>query len=351
MMPTTTAPPSHDNASPGVIGPAILAVLVIGTAVWLGLQPAPSEVGTATSATPPASATPAELPGFREDAWFLPDDAQLGFVEIPAGPFSMGADPTTDAQAFENERWSASSARGTVGLPAYLIARYEVTVAQFATFAAATGSPADAQALEAPPDHPVANVSWPDALAYCRWLDTGLREAPQTPPALAERLQAGWQVTLPSEAQWEKAARGTDGRRYPWGEEMRRDRANPQSGTAAPAGSIPCPRVPLRTAGYERKRVGVDPEPVPTLPVRRRGRRGRSRRRCPVDHARRLVHRPRPQPSHDHPRGRRPRRPPALHRLPHRPLTAPALVCCLSNSLQNYWAVRDCENAMVLGNV
>ena len=244
MMPTTTAPPSHDNASPGVIGPAILAVLVIGTAVWLGLQPAPSEVGTATSATPPASATPAELPGFREDAWFLPDDAQLGFVEIPAGPFSMGADPTTDAQAFENERWSASSARGTVGLPAYLIARYEVTVAQFATFAAATGSPADAQALEAPPDHPVANVSWPDALAYCRWLDTGLREAPQTPPALAERLQAGWQVTLPSEAQWEKAARGTDGRRYPWGEEMRRDRANPQSGTAAPAGSIPCPECP-----------------------------------------------------------------------------------------------------------
>ncbi len=248
MMSTTTtppaSPPSRDNASPGVIGPATLALLIIGAAIWLGLQPAPGDGGAATGAPPRASATPAELPGFRADAWFLPDDAQLGFVEIPAGPFPMGAAPTTDAQAFDNERWSAASARGTVDLPAYLIGRYEVTVAQFAAFAAATGFPAEPQTLEAPPDHPVANVSWPDALAYCRWLDTELREAAQTPPTLAERLQAGWQVTLPSEAQWEKAARGTDGRRFPWGGEMRWDRANPQSGAAAPAGSVPCPECP-----------------------------------------------------------------------------------------------------------
>ena len=244
-MSTSASPPAPaDTGSPGVIGPTILAVLVAGAAVWLGVQPAPGNGGATAAAPSPAPAMPAELPGFRADAWFLPDDPALGFVEIPAGPFPMGAAPATDTQAFDNERWSAASAQGSVDLPEYLMARYEVTVAQFAAFVAATGFPADPQALEAPPDHPVANVSWPDALAYCRWLDTELREAPQTPPALAERLRAGWQATLPSEAQWEKAARGTDGRRYPWGNEMRPDRPTPQTGTAAPAGSLACPECP-----------------------------------------------------------------------------------------------------------
>ena len=234
---------SREATSPGVVGPAILAVLVLGTAAWLGLRQAPDGTEPATGA-PPTPATPAALPGFRADAWFLPEDAELGFVEIPAGPFSMGADPTTDPEAFDNERWSATTAQGTVDLPAYFIARYEVTVAQFAAFVATTGFAADPQALDAPPDHPVANVSWPDALAYCRWLDDELRDSPRTPSPLSEHLQAGWQVTLPSEAQWEKAARGTDGRRYPWGEEMRRDRANPQGGGTSPAGSVSCPECP-----------------------------------------------------------------------------------------------------------
>ena len=243
-MSTRNAPSaSQDATSPGVVGPAILAVLVLGTAVWLGLRPAPGGTQPATGA-PPASVTPTDLPGFRADAWFLPDDPALGFVEIPAGPFAMGADATTDPEAFDNERWSAGSAQGTVDLPELLIGRYEVTVAQFAAFVAATGFPADPQALDAPPDHPVASVSWPDALAYCRWLDAEVRDWPQTPPALAERLRAGWQITLPSEAQWEKAARGTDGRRYPWGDEMGRNRAIAQSGAAAPAGSVPCPECP-----------------------------------------------------------------------------------------------------------
>ena len=235
-MSAAAAPAPPEIPAPGVAGPAVLAALVVWAAAWLGLQPAPDAADT-----PPA---PADLPGFRADAWFLPDDARLGFVEIPAGPFPMGADPGADPLAFDNERWPASAGPGTVDLPAYLIGRHEVTVAQFAAFAAAAGFPADTRALDAPPGHPVAHVSWPDALAYCRWLDTALREAPRTPPALAERLRAGWQVTLPSEAQWEKAARGPGGRRYPWGGEMRRDRAAPHGATAVPAGSVPCPECP-----------------------------------------------------------------------------------------------------------
>ncbi len=242
-MPTDTSLPAPADTGPnGVIGPAILAVLVAGAAVWLGVQPVPG--GRGATAGAPSPAMPTALPGFRADAWFLPDDAQLGFVEIPAGAFSMGAAPTTDPEAFDNERWSATTAQGTVDLSAYFIGRYEVTVAQFAAFVAATGFPTDPQTLQAPPDHPVGNVSWPDALAYCRWLDTELRDSPQTPSTVADRLRAGWQVDLPSEAQWEKAARGPDGRRYPWGDEMRRDRAAPGSGTATPVGSLPCPECP-----------------------------------------------------------------------------------------------------------
>ena len=241
MSTSTASHASPGTDTPSVVGPAVLAALVVSAAVWLGLQSAPAEDDAAVAAAPPAAATPADLPGFRADVWYLPDDAQLGFVEIPAGRFFMGADPSTDPEAFDNERWSAASAQGTVDLAAYFIGRYEVTVAQFAAFATATGFAADSQAFEALPDRPVANVSWPDALAYCRWLDGALRSALQTPPALSERLQAGWHVTLPTEAQWEKAARGTDGRRYPWGDEMRRDRAAPQTASPGPAGGFPCP--------------------------------------------------------------------------------------------------------------
>jgi formylglycine-generating enzyme required for sulfatase activity len=58
--------------------------------------------------------------------------------------------------------------------------------------------------------HPVVNVSWYDAMAYCEWLSAVTRK----------------QIALPGEAQWEKAARGTDGRKYPWGDEWDRARCN-----------------------------------------------------------------------------------------------------------------------------
>ncbi len=217
---------------------AVAALIAVGALSCQ--QPASENVGENTAAqTPTAGAT--ELLGFRADAWLLPDDDLLGFVEIPAGPFVMGSDPAIDVQAFENERWAPDRTQGTVDLPAFFIGRYEVTAAQFRAFVQETGLRADPAALAGPGDHPVTSVSWPDALAYAGWLETTLLEWPDTPPQLAGLLRDGWRIGLPSEAEWEKAARGTDGRIYPWGNDPRPERANYQGTATARVGSFDCP--------------------------------------------------------------------------------------------------------------
>ena len=163
------------------------------------------------------------------------EDVAADFVEIPAGSFTMGADRATDPDAFDNERWSAAQGQGVVTLPAFYIARHEVTVGEFAEFVRATGWTIDGRALAGPPTHPVTFVSWPDALAYCRWLEKNLQGA-------AKSLVAnGWKVTLPTEAEWEKAARGTDARRYPWGNQPQPGRANYRGSGTAPVGAFTCP--------------------------------------------------------------------------------------------------------------
>ena len=228
---------------------AVVALIFAG--VWLDVRSQMPRAGSgpAESGRPgPGSAEPVEtplrLPGFRADLGYLPDDRLLGFVEIPGGPFLMGSDAAIDTLAYDVERWSAGQPQGIVDVPAFLIGRHEVTVAQFGAFAEAAGYEADPRALSGPPLHPVSSVSWPDALAYCRWLEELLRESPETPPQLRSRLAGGWRMTLPGEAEWEKAARGEDGRIFPWGNEPRGDWANFATGRPAPVGERACPECP-----------------------------------------------------------------------------------------------------------
>jgi formylglycine-generating enzyme required for sulfatase activity len=161
---------------------------------------------------------------FRNDIWYLPNEPLLGFVEVPAGPFQMGSEKEIDSGAFDDEfpqHW--------VDLPTYYMARYPVTVAQFRAFVGESGYEAQGpwESWSGLDSHPVVAVTWYDARAYCEWLTERLRSWEGTPEPLARLLrEGGWQVRLPTEAEWEKAARGTDGRIYPWGDEPDPNRAN-----------------------------------------------------------------------------------------------------------------------------
>jgi formylglycine-generating enzyme required for sulfatase activity len=115
-----------------------------------------------------------------------------------------------------------------------------VSVAQFRAFVRESGHETQGaweghSSLE---NHPVVAANWYDARAYCEWLTERLQGWEETPEPLANFLrEEGWQVRLPTEAEWEKAARGTDGYIYPWGNKPNPNRANYEdtgiSGTSA----------------------------------------------------------------------------------------------------------------------
>ncbi|MFI0608514.1 MAG: formylglycine-generating enzyme family protein [Anaerolineae bacterium] len=152
----------------------------------------------------------------------LPD---IAWVDVPAGPFIMGSDdPSFNAMA-----------RRTVTLPAFKISKYETTQAQWQAFTSAADGYGNADWWNEPTklanrdeqpgeptwpgaDLPAESVSWYDAVAFTRWLTARLRKAGQ--------LDASTEIRLPTEAEWEKAARGTDGREYPWGEGYKAGFAN-----------------------------------------------------------------------------------------------------------------------------
>lgn len=216
----------------GRTGLILLTAIVTFVFVWL-YRNAP--VATTEVDVAPVSA----LDGFRAEAWLLPDEELLGFVEVPAGAFIMGSNPLQDPMAYENERWSAGRRQGNPELSDFYIGRYEVTVAQFNVFAAGSGGRVTAR--DGAPAHPVTGVTWPEALAYGRWLGEKMQASPATPQNVREALDSGWRVTLPTEAQWEKAARGVDGRIFPWGSEPGAGNGNFDSGAlrAVTAGACP----------------------------------------------------------------------------------------------------------------
>jgi formylglycine-generating enzyme required for sulfatase activity len=155
--------------------------------------------------------------------WVQDDEAILGPTCVVAeGRFVMGSAPKPGQEAQDDEQPQLE-----LSLREYAIGRYPVTVAEYACFVRA-GHPAprdwDAQLQKL--EHPVTGVSWYDAYDYAAWL--------------YQLTAQPWR--LPTEAEWEKAARGTDGRIYPWGESFDAARANtaegPRRGTTA-VGSHP----------------------------------------------------------------------------------------------------------------
>ncbi len=134
-------------------------------------------------------------------------------VHIPAGAFLRGS-KERDRTALPSEK-----PQGEIYLEEYWIGKYPVTNALYAVFAEATGRrPPEHWGGGRPPEgkenHPVVNVSWWDATACCRWL----------------AQVTGKPYRLPTEAQWEKAARGSDGRVYPWGTRWNSQKCNSKEG-------------------------------------------------------------------------------------------------------------------------
>ncbi len=229
------------NKVPGrTIGITVMTLTIAFVAFWMNQQNV-RDTNRVQSPTSITSESDLALDGFRADAWFLADDDLLGFVEIPAGQFIMGSNPALDRMAYENERWSSQRRQGSVQLSTFLISRFETTVAQFDAFVQATQFQVEATTLSGPPDQPVTNVTWPEALAYARWLEQQLRVSQQTPARIQQMLNSGASVTLPSEAEWEKAARGTDGRVFPWGTQSSTEFANFDSNAVRPVGAVSCP--------------------------------------------------------------------------------------------------------------
>lgn len=166
-------------------------------------------------------------PRFSAEFWGLPDDATVGFIEIQP--------------------------RNAL-LPRYWIARYPVTVAQWRAFVDTTGyRPKDGESVAGIANHPVTRVTANEALQYCEWLNIKMRtEATSRRETVSadEDAYRFWStlaqgdcwITLPSDAEWERAARFTDERTYPWGNNITAEHANYSDlalHTTSPVGAFP----------------------------------------------------------------------------------------------------------------
>jgi formylglycine-generating enzyme required for sulfatase activity len=152
-------------------------------------------VSSAFDAAPP----PVSIPAPAAPPTKSPDDqaAKAEMVFIPAGTFTMG-DTHGDGNKDEKPTHPVSVA-------AFWLDKTEVTTAQFARFVQAGNIVREnwQDRSISRDQHPVVWITWYSAVAYCKWM----------------------RKRLPAEAEWEYAARGTDGRKYPWGNQWDENRA------------------------------------------------------------------------------------------------------------------------------
>ena len=139
----------------------------------------------------------------------------MEFMRVPAGKFLMGS---------ENDNKLASSdekPQHTVDIPFdYWMARYPVTNGLYNAYVKSKRIIHPVDDLRNKKDHPVVSVSWNDAMAFCQWLNSRLKA----------ELPSGLGVRLPTEAEWEKAARGTNRLEYPWGSIFDKNKCNTREG-------------------------------------------------------------------------------------------------------------------------
>jgi formylglycine-generating enzyme required for sulfatase activity len=194
----------------------------------LGLKPEnPVPVDRVSNPIKPPSLTMQYAPGWMggdiNSSGDVPNKLTLSngmeFMRVPAGKFFMGSDNGNDDE----------KPRHTVNIPYdYWMARYPVTNELYNAYTISNGELHPVDDWKKKKDHPVVRIRWTKAMAYCRWLNNLIKND----------LPIEMILRLPTEAEWEKAARGTDGREYSWGNDPDRRKLNAQSNIADLVGML-----------------------------------------------------------------------------------------------------------------